>query len=143
MKDESVCSLVTALESRLALDQTCQHGVCPFWASGFICLQCRPRRTSHITLKHKLLLLHSTRWTTTISSKVNLPHAINFRVLCGAKLVTLPLEFRGNETSVAHRVDPPSLLESAQLNYRRPLASEGGLAPFKTNPSTRNPKNKL
>ena len=30
-----------------------------------------------------------TRWSTTLSSKVNLPHAINFRALCGANLVTL------------------------------------------------------
>ena len=29
----------------------------------------------------------STRWSTTRSSKVNLPHAINFRTLCGANLV--------------------------------------------------------
>ena len=31
----------------------------------------------------------STRWSTTLSSKVNLPHAINFRASCGADLVTL------------------------------------------------------
>ena len=29
-----------------------------------------------------------TRWSTTLSSKVNLPHVINFRALCGANLVT-------------------------------------------------------
>jgi hypothetical protein len=36
--------------------------------------------------------LHTTRWITTlsISLKVNLPHAINFRVKCAANLVTLP-----------------------------------------------------
>ena len=32
----------------------------------------------------------STRWTSTVSSKVNLPHAID---LCGANLVTLPSQF--------------------------------------------------
>ena len=31
----------------------------------------------------------STRWSTTLSSKVNLPHAIKFRALCGENLVTL------------------------------------------------------
>ena len=30
------------------------------------------------------------RWTTALSSKVNLPDAINFRALCGEQLVTLP-----------------------------------------------------
>ena len=30
----------------------------------------------------------STRWSTTLSSKVNLPHAINFRTKRGANLVT-------------------------------------------------------
>ena len=29
----------------------------------------------------------STRWSSTLSSKVNLPHVINFRVLCGANVV--------------------------------------------------------
>jgi hypothetical protein len=29
------------------------------------------------------------RWSTTLSPKVNLPHAINLRALCGANLVTL------------------------------------------------------
>ena len=28
------CSLVTALESRLAEDKTRQHGLCPFWSSS-------------------------------------------------------------------------------------------------------------
>ena len=31
-------------------------------------------------------------------------HAINFRALCGANLVTYPAEFRGVETRVLHRV---------------------------------------
>jgi len=29
----------------------------------------------------------ASRWSTTLSSKVNLPHAINFRAKCGANLV--------------------------------------------------------
>ena len=36
----------------------------------------------------------TTRWCTTLSSKVNPPHSIDFRVLCGTNLVTLPPEFR-------------------------------------------------
>ena len=31
----------------------------------------------------------ATRWTTTLPSKVNLHHAIDFKALCGANLVTL------------------------------------------------------
>jgi len=37
------------------------------------------------------------RLTTTLSSKVNLHHAINFRALCGANLVTYPADFRGTK----------------------------------------------
>jgi len=44
------------------------------------------------------------RWTATLSSKVNLPEAINFRALCGANLVTYPPVFLGNETVEVHRV---------------------------------------
>ena len=47
----------------------------------------------------------STRWSTTLSSKVNLPHAINFRALCGANLVTSRSKFRPNETCELHRAD--------------------------------------
>ena len=36
----------------------------------------------------------TTRWTTPRSSKVNLPHAINFRALCGANSVTQHPEIR-------------------------------------------------
>jgi len=46
----------------------------------------------------------TTRWSTTLSSKVNLPCAINFRALCGAKLVTYLADFRGVETLELHRV---------------------------------------
>jgi len=41
----------------------------------------------------------ATRWSTTLSSKVNLPHAIIFRALSGANLVMLPSEFGRNEPS--------------------------------------------
>ena len=44
-----------------------------------------------------------TRWSTALSSKVNLPHAINFRALIGASLVTLPSKFGGAETFVLLR----------------------------------------
>ena len=37
-----------------------------------------------------------TQWTTPLSSKVNLPHAIN---LCRANLVTLPYQFGGMKHS--------------------------------------------
>ena len=45
----------------------------------------------------------STRWNTTLSSKVNLHLAIDFKALCGEKLVTCPADFRGNGTRAAHR----------------------------------------
>ena len=50
---------------------------------------------------------HTTRWTTILSSKVNLPHAINVRALCGQTLVTKATDFRANETLVACRVVRP------------------------------------
>jgi len=46
-----------------------------------------------------------TRWSTTLSSKVNLPQEIHFRVFCGANLVTYPAKFRGVETRVPHLFD--------------------------------------
>ena len=45
-----------------------------------------------------------TRWTTTISSKVNFNQAIDFRFLCGSNLVTWHLIIERNETRVSHRV---------------------------------------
>ena len=47
----------------------------------------------------------STRWSTTLSSKVNLPRAIHFRALRGAHLVTLRSNFRAKKTLKVHRVD--------------------------------------
>ena len=46
----------------------------------------------------------------TLSPKVNLHHAITFKALCGAKLVTHPADFRGNDTCVAHGADPKTCL---------------------------------
>ena len=43
------------------------------------------------------------RSITTLPSKVNLSHAINFTVLCGASLVTYPADYRGNEPFELHR----------------------------------------
>jgi len=34
------------------------------------------------------------RWTTALSSKVNLIHAINIRAVCGSNLVTLPCKWQ-------------------------------------------------
>ena len=52
-----------------------------------------------------------TRWSLTLSSKVNLHHAIIFRALCGANLVTSPSKFEGDETlvqgSLAYKTPPP------------------------------------
>ena len=45
-----------------------------------------------------------TRWSTRVSSKVNLHHAFDFRALCGANLVTLRSRYHPNETLVLHRV---------------------------------------
>ena len=45
-----------------------------------------------------------TRRSTTHSSKDNVPHAINFRALCDANLVTLRSKFRLNETRVLPRM---------------------------------------
>ena len=47
----------------------------------------------------------ATRWSTTLSSKITLPYAINFRALCDAKLVTYPSKFGGNETLELHLAD--------------------------------------
>ena len=38
------------------------------------------------------------RWSTTLSSKVNLPHVIDFRALCVANLVTYPQSSGGTKS---------------------------------------------
>ena len=61
----------------------------------------------------------STWWSTARPSKVNLPQAINFRALCGAKLVTLRSKFRPIETRELHCVvtsgGPIPLFRTANL----------------------------
>jgi len=44
-----------------------------------------PKKSPKIPQK---IQAHSTRWSSTLSSKVNLPHVINARAKCGASLVT-------------------------------------------------------
>jgi len=44
----------------------------------------------------------TTRRTTTLSSKVNLPHIIDFRVLCCSIVVRLHSTFRGNQAFEVH-----------------------------------------
>ena len=44
------------------------------------------------------------RWTTNISPKVNSPSVICFESLCGANVVTLPADIKGNEMFLVHRV---------------------------------------
>ena len=46
----------------------------------------------------------STSWTSILRLRVNLPHPINFRALCGANLVTLPPGIQGGKTLVVHRM---------------------------------------
>ena len=46
----------------------------------------------------------STRWTVILPSKVNLPHIICFRALCGSNLVALRSKFEDNGTLEDHRV---------------------------------------
>jgi len=60
----------------------------------------------------------TTRWTTTLSSKVNLPDPINFRALCGANLVTYPpLSGRHPLESGRHFLEPVC----RHVPHRRPL----------------------
>jgi len=46
-----------------------------------------------------LQLAESTQWSTTLSSKVNLPHTINVRALCAANLVTRRSKFEPTNPS--------------------------------------------
>ena len=45
----------------------------------------------------------TTRWTTDLSSKVNLPHAINFEAVCSTNSDMLPTQFWRSESFVLHR----------------------------------------
>ena len=56
----------------------------------------------------------STRWSTTLSSKVNLPHAIDFRALCGTVTSKLTRSTKASNSTVwqgamgATRSKPPT-----------------------------------
>ena len=63
----------------------------------------------------------SARWTTTISSKVNLPHAIDVMAVCRAKVVTLPYTLRENETLQVRRAAGG---KSGLASSRSPIQSE-------------------
>ena len=60
------------------------------------------------------------RWSTTLSSKVNLPHATASRGFCGAVASKLPLKLKEQETFIAHR---------AVLLLSRPLGRFGSRKP--------------
>jgi hypothetical protein len=47
----------------------------------------------------------STQWSTTLSSEVDVPHAIGLRAVRGANLVALRSKFRANEIRVCHRAE--------------------------------------
>ena len=82
---------------------------------------------------YKICCKGSTRWTTTLSAKVNLPHGINFRALCGANLVTSSLKFGSNETLVVHRVDewmPYAVLLLTAGSVGGPATFRGGAVTF-------------
>jgi len=61
----------------------------------------------------KVCLTPTTQWSTTHSSKVEMPHAFDLRVLCGANLVTYHANFRGGETRTALRVGRGLLCQAA------------------------------
>ena len=73
----------------------------------------------------------TTRWSTTLSSKDDLPHTIHSRDLGGGDLVTHPPEFWGIETSELHCVASTMMLRweiragplSSDLNHNQ--ASQG------------------
>ena len=58
-----------------------------------------------ISARFSVEIAFPTRWSTTLSSKVDLHHAINVRVLCGASLVTRHPRIWGKKatTLVLHR----------------------------------------
>ena len=57
------------------------------------------------------------RWSTTLSSKVNLHHAIDFRAVRTIRCSQLPADFRGDETLVDHRATSPcTYISSVHIN---------------------------
>jgi len=74
----------------------------------------------------------ATRWSTPVSSKVNLPHAIDFRALCGANFVTYHSKVATLES--AYSAEWNRSCRQADSNVRR-------LSPVsRYNPNTRNPE---
>ena len=76
-------------------------------------------RASRWVIRRSIRLALSTRWSMTLSSKVTLPHAIDFRALCGENMVTCPGDFCGVEPKQFQAVLPglssfPSLLLSSR-----------------------------
>ena len=69
---------------------------------------------------HSVGSLPPTLWTTTLSSKINFPHAIN-KATCGANLVTYHLRIEGNETalSTVWLIDPMSNRAALQDSFFR------------------------
>ena len=74
----------------------------------------------------------TTRWSPTLSLKVNLNHAITLRAFCGANLGTYPAEFRAVETLELHRVKHatnPKIARTYQDRHspprHKPRPSEG------------------
>jgi len=63
----------------------------------------------------------TTRWSTTLSLKVNLPHAINFRAVGGANLVTYHPRMLGQRNPRA----PPSGLVARRWRSRTERAADG------------------
>ena len=53
----------------------------------------------HTPLPHLIWAPHFTRWSPNLSSKVNVPHVIDFRALCGSNLVTCHPEFVGGQNA--------------------------------------------
>ena len=55
------------------------------------------------------------RWSTTLSSKVYLPHADDFRAFFGANLVKVSSKFEGGNGSGIYSLQPPS---GAEAQYK-------------------------
>ena len=67
-----------------------------------------------------------TRWSTTLSSKVNLSHAINFWDLCGANLVTYHPRIWGQRNPHAPLSGHPTLSGFGNGRVRQDSACMGG-----------------
>ena len=76
-------------------------------------------------------VLLTKQWSTPLSSEVNLNHAMNFRALSDANLVTLQSKFRHTETRELHR----AVTRHTIKHIKTRLAVQGNLAHHKTPPS--------